>query len=74
MEVGGPEVVMVVIVVLVVVLLVVSVMVVISLVILIRQIKKTHSAQTNMASELRKLESCGCARLKADEKISIFVF
>ena len=32
------------------------------------------SAQTNAASKLRKLESCGCARLKADGQSFIFFF
>ena len=33
-----------------------------------------HSAQTNMTSELRKLESCNCAHSKADDESSIFFF
>ena len=43
-------------------------------VLLIRPKKKTNSAQTNIASKLRKLQSCGCACSKADEKDSIFLF
>jgi len=39
-----------------------------------RKLKKTHSAQTNIESKLRKPESCGCARSKADEESSIFLF
>ena len=42
--------------------------------ILMRQKKRTRSDQTNIASKLRKLERCGCARSKADEKSSIFFF
>ena len=42
--------------------------------ILLRRKKKTHSAQTNVASKLRMLESCGCAHSKAEDESFIFVF
>ena len=32
------------------------------------------SAQTNVASKLRKLESCDCAQSKADDESFIFFF